>query len=389
MSSNQSRRTFIGAGLGAPVLFATTSRIPEKNTTSPAFEAPPKLSYRTLGKTGLKVTTLGFGSMITSDGTVLERAADLGINYFDTARGYQNGNCERMVGAALKSRRKQLYIATKSHTRTKQGALDDLDTSLRELQTDYVDVWHLHAIGNAGEITDELLEAQNEAKKAGKIRFAGFSCHTGHKEVVAAALAKKHFDVALLSYNFTMGATLDETIGAASEAGLGVIGMKVMAGGLRAAAKEGSEKTRDILKRDGAMLAALKWNLKNPNVHTTIPSITDMDQLDENRRVMSESFNLNDGKLLAARLERISPEYCRMCNECLGQCRYDLPVADLHRFLMYSENYGEFALGREQFQLLPAGLRQVRCSDCSKCTVRCPYGVRIVDRLSRAQEYFA
>lgn len=387
MGSNQSRRSFIGAGLTAPVLLATNSHLPEKIQASPALTAPNKLSYRKLGNTGLKVTTLGFGSMITSDGTVLERAADLGVNYFDTARGYQNGNCERMVGASLKSRRKQLYIATKSHTRTKQGALNDLDTSLRELQTDYVDVWHLHAVGDPNEITDELLQAQNEAKKAGKIRFAGISCHTNHKEVVAAALAKKHFDVALLSYNFTMGSTLDEVIRSAAGAGLGVIAMKVMAGGLKA--RDAQEKTLGILKRDGAMLAALKWTLKNPDVHTTIPSITDMDQLDENQRAMSEGFTSTDDKVLAAHLERISPEYCRMCSECLGQCRYGLPVADLHRFLMYSENYGEFALGREQFRLLPAQMQQVRCSDCTECTVNCPFGVRVVERLSRAQECFA
>ncbi len=387
MSSNQSRRSFIGAGLTAPVLLATNSHLSEKTTASPALATPAKLAYRTLGNTGLKVTTLGFGSMITSDGTVLERAVDIGVNYFDTARGYQNGNCERMVGNSLKSRRKQIYIATKSHTRTKEGALADLDISLRELQTDYVDVWHLHAVADPNEITDELLQAQDEAKKAGKIRFKGFSCHTNHHAVVARMLAKQHFDVTLLSYNFTMGSTLDETIRTAAEAGLGVIAMKVMAGGPKA--KNAPEKNLAILKRDGAMLAALKWTLKNPDVHTTIPSITDMDQLDENQRAMSESFTSNDGKVLAAHLERISPEYCRMCNECLGQCRYGLPVADLHRFLMYSENYGEFALGREQFQMMPASLQHVRCADCSECTVNCPHDVRVVERLSRAQECFA
>ncbi len=387
MGSKQSRRSFIGAGLAAPVLLATNTHLPEKTTAAPSLTTPLKLAYRTLGTTGLRVTALGFGSMITSDGTVLERAADLGVNYFDTARGYQNGNCERMVGAALKSRRKQLYIATKTHTRTKEGALSDLEISLRELQTDYVDVWHLHAVGDPNEITDELLQAQNEAKKAGKIRFAGISCHINHKEVVAAALAKKHFDVVLLAYNFTMGSTLDEVVRSAADAGLGVIGMKVMAGGPKA--RNASQKDLEILNREGAMLAALKWVLRNPSVHTTIPSITDMDQLDENRRVMSESFTPNDAKVLAAHLERISPEYCRMCNECLGQCRHGLPVADLHRFLMYSENYGEFALGREQFQMMPANLRQVRCSDCPECTVNCPHGVRVVERLSRAQEYFA
>ena len=167
---SSSRRSFLAAGLSAPALLA-----------APAAKGDVKLSYRVLGKTGMKVTAVSFGAMITSDGTVLERAADAGINYFDTARGYQNGNCERMVGNALKSRRKNVFISTKSPSRTKAGALADLDTSLRELQTDYVDIWYLHAIGKPEEITDELIEAQDIAKKAGKIRFSGFSTHGGHK----------------------------------------------------------------------------------------------------------------------------------------------------------------------------------------------------------------
>jgi hypothetical protein len=165
--------------------------------------------------------------------------------------------------------------------------------------------------------------------------------------------------------------------------------MKVMAGGSRSKGSSENQKTRDILKRDGAMLAALKWTLRNPNIHTTIPSMTDNDQLDENVRVMSQPYTGADDKVLQSRLERISPEYCRMCNQCDGQCRHGLPVADLHRFLMYSENYGEFGLGREHFQALPANLRSVRCSDCDHCTVSCPHGVHVVERLSRAQERFA
>ena len=145
--NNTSRRNFLAAGIGAPALLATPQR-PQAPASTASPTPPLKLAYRTLGKTGLKVTSVAFGAMITSDGSVLERAADLGVNYFDTARGYQNGNCERMVGAALKSRRKQLYISTKTHSRSKEGVLADLDTSLKELQTDYVDIWYLHAMAS-------------------------------------------------------------------------------------------------------------------------------------------------------------------------------------------------------------------------------------------------
>ncbi len=385
--NTSSRRNFLAASIAAPALLATPQNPAPKTAASLAPDL--KLSYRTLGKTGLKVTSVAFGAMITSDGTVLERAADLGVNYFDTARGYQNGNCERMVGNALKSRRKGLYISTKTHGRTKEQALADLDKSLTELQTDYVDIWYLHAIVKPDEINEGMLEAQAIAKKAGKIRFAGFSTHGGHNEVIPTWVASGKFDVVLTTYNFSMDPGMNALVKGASDAGLGVVAMKVMAGGQRPTGNSSNTKTKDILKREGAMLAALKWALRNPSVHTTIPSITDMEQLDENLKAMAAPFNPSDGKILEARMREIGPEYCRMCGACDGQCRYALPVADLNRFLMYAENYGEFGLGREHFRVLPATAQQVRCASCEGCTVTCPNGVRVQSRLTRAQECFA
>ncbi len=97
------------------------------------------------------------------------------------------------------------------------------------------------------------------------------------------------------------------------------------------------------------MLAALKWVINKPNVSTTIPSMTDMDQLDENLKAMAQPFSAGDEKLLAAHLEQISPLYCRMCGQCDGACQKGLPVADVLRFLTYADGYGQFALGRERF----------------------------------------
>jgi predicted aldo/keto reductase-like oxidoreductase len=327
--------------------------------------------------------------MITSDGTVIERAADIGINYFDTARGYQSGNCERMVGAALKNYRKKIILSTKSQGRDRATLLEHLETSLRELQTDYIDIWYLHAKSKPADVLDEMLEVQNQAKKQGKIRFAGISTHAGQKELVPHVIGLRHFDVLLTSYNFAMDPAMESLIASAADAGLGVVGMKVMAGGQRRSASGSSDRTREVLSRDGAMLAALKWSLRNRNVHTTIPSITDMDQLDENLRAMGDPFNATDEKILAARLQQIRPEYCRMCGSCAGTCSKGLPVADVLRFLMYADSYGEFALGLSEYRGLPAELASVRCGDCPQCSVHCPNGVQVVQRLSRAQECFA
>ena len=172
----------------------------------------------------------------------------------------------------------------------------------------------------------------------------------------------------------------------AAQAGKGIVAMKVMAGGARRL--QPGDPNLKRLQADGGMLAALKWVLRNPNVGTTIPSMTDMEQLDQNLKATANPFSAADRKILTAHLERIAPLYCRMCGECNGTCRQGLPVADVLRFLTYADGYGQFALGRENFLQLPPQQAAVKCGDCPGCTVSCPYGVRVSERLIRAQEMF-
>jgi len=388
MSSNTSRRDFlsaaISAGLALPVLGASSAMGQQHSAKSAA--SPVKLDYRTLGRTGLKVTTVGMGCMITSDPSVVARAADLGINYFDTARGYQHGNNERMVGAALGAKRKQIVLSTKSEAPNKEELQKQLETSLRELNTDYIDIWFLHAKDNVADVTDELIEVQQRAKKEGKIRFAGVSTHKP-LQLLPWMAQKGVFDVALTVYNFTMDASMDQAVEVAAKAGIGVVGMKVMAGGMHQ--QKPGDPLYKKLTQDGAMLSALKWVINRPNITTTIPSMTDMYQLDENLRAMGNPLSASDEKLLTAHLDAIRPLYCRLCGQCDGDCQKGLPVADVLRFLTYADGYGQFALGRERFLELSAEHRAVRCGDCADCTVKCPHGVQVARRMARAQELFA
>jgi predicted aldo/keto reductase-like oxidoreductase len=184
-----------------------------------------------------------------------------------------------------------------------------------------------------------------------------------------------------------MGSTVDELIAKAKAAGIGVVAMKVMAGGFRKVTQDSPHY--GILKREGAMTAALKWVLKNPQVDTTIPSMTDVDQLEDNLKAASMKFGGADEKVLAAYLDEIRPLYCRMCGSCDGVCPKGLPVSDVLRFLTYADGYGQFTLGRERFRELPDEVAAIRCSDCGACAVSCPNGVRVAERLIRAQELFA
>ena len=394
MNRESSRRNFLAAGLVLPAA-ASASRTSGQSTQDAAplprptsqSSGAPGFEYRTLGKTGLKVTSLGFGCMITSDGSVITRAADLGITYFDTARNYSGGNNERMVGAALKGKRDRIVLSTKTEGRNKQEALEQIDKSLSELGTDHVDIWYLHAKSKPEEVTDELIEAQQIAKKAGKIRFAGVSTHSGQKELIPWLAKNANVDVILTTYNFTMEPFMNDVIAQAKQAGKGVVCMKVMAGGTRG--RGASPAISEKLHREGALTAALKWVLRNRDVATTIPSMTDMDQLDANLKAMAQPFGAGDEKVLAMHLQHIAPFYCRLCGECAGQCRQGLPVQDVLRFATYAEGYGQFALGRERYLALDASHVQARCGDCSGCTVNCPYGVKVAREMSRAQELFA
>ncbi len=389
MKSSSSRRNFLAAGLALPAAASATRSTEQNAPQTPARGLPPapKFQYKTLGKTGLKVTTLGFGCMITSDGSVIERAADLGITYFDSARSYGGGNNERMVGAALKKKRNEITLSTKTEGRTREECLAQMDTSLKELGVDHVDIWYLHGKGSPSQVSDDLMDALLTAKKAGKTRFVGVSTHGGQKELMPWLAKNPNVDVILTSYNFTMDPFMNDVIAEAAAAGKGIVAMKVMAGGLRRARPGDPNYTR--LSREGALTSALKWVLRNPNVHTTVPSMTDVDQLEDNLRAMSQPFGDTDQKILSAHLERIQPLYCRMCGECDGSCSKGLPVADVLRFLTYADGYGQFALGRERYLQLAPEHASAKCGDCPVCTVQCPYGVKVAQRMSRAQELFA
>ncbi len=351
------------------------------------------MSRRTLGRTGLKVSPLGFGGRGTSEIGVLQRAFDLGINFVDTGRMYQNN--ERMIGNAVKGRRDQIVIASKSTSKRKQEALADLDVSLRELQTDYLDIWQLHNKTRPEHVTDELLEALQIAKKSGKVRAVGITSHLNVPEMTAHMLKLGGTDVMLVGYNFTFQPEVTRAIQAARKAGMGIVAMKVLAGGFARIQNsdprfEGSVASLvKTLRQEGAMTAAIRWALRNESVDTSAVCMSDFDQVEENVRALAQPYSQADEELLRARLAFLTPLYCRMCGACGGVCDKGLPVPDLLRFLTYADGYGDFPLARTSYLELPRQVRRIRCGDCDRCTVNCPNGVRVRERLMRAQELLA
>ena len=342
------------------------------------------LSYRTLGKTGLKVTSVGCAAGSYPDQEILARALDLGINYYDTARIYGQGKSEQELGRAIKGKRDRIVLASKTYSNTKETILKDLETSLKTLGTDYLDVYHQHSRHKPEEINDEMIETMELVKQQGKARFIGVSTHDPNA-MVDFILDVGKFDVVQTTYSFAIGAPFrDAAIQKLHDAGIGVVAMKVII----ATAEPGPIPEENTLTND-AGLAALKWVLRNPAISTTVPFQEEISEVEINFRAMSEEFTPQDEKILFVRNEQIRELYCRMCFQCEGKCPKGVPVADELRILAYNDFAGDFNRARENFWGLPRDVRNIRCSDCASCAIQCPNGVKVHERLIRVQELLA
>jgi len=347
-----------------------------------------QILYRTLGKTGLRVAPVGYGVGFTPDPSVIARALDMGVNLYDTARDYSQGASERLLGEGLKGRRDKVVLVSKTMGRSREGALSDIDESLKTLQTDHLDIWLMHAKDTPEAIPADVVDTMESVKKQGKTRFIGVSTHDPNA-VVDHILKLGKIDIVLITYSFAMGATRDAAIERLNKAGIGVFAMKVMgATSSQGRGGRGIPVVKPMPTPEGS-LAALKWALKNPGIAAAIPYMRDIDQLEMNVRAMTEPLAPAEEKLLVARSEEIRPLYCRMCYECKGQCPKGVPVTDELRYLAYNDFYGDFHQAQRNFMALPREIRNVQCSDCSTCAIQCPNGVRVQERLIRAQELLA
>jgi uncharacterized protein len=374
---DSSRRSFLQAGLALPAAGLVAAYQPGALNQEPA-----RIGYRTLGKTGLKVSGVGSGVGIIPDPNVIARAIDLGVNYFDTARGYGEGKSEQITGSALQGKRQKVVLATKTDARTKADVLKDMDASLKALGTDYVDIWHLHSRDTSDTITNEAVEACLMLKKQGKTRFIGVSAHDINA-VVDTILKIGKFDVVQTTYSYAIGAPFrSAAISRLHNAGIGVVAMKVII------AVAGFIPREVKLPNEGP-LAAIKWVLLNPAISTTVPYTKNIAELEMNVRAMTEPYTAQDEKILFVRNQEIRPLYCRMCYECKGQCPKGVPVTDELRYLAYNDFGGSFHQAQENYRLLPKKIQDVRCSDCSSCAIECPNGVDVRNRLMRAQNLLA
>jgi predicted aldo/keto reductase-like oxidoreductase len=355
------------------------------NLTRPP-DAPDKFEgTRVLGRTGIRLPIVSMGVMNTDNPQLVRAALDAGYVFLDTAQGYQRGTNEAMLGEILKDRpRDSFVIATKASLpkdqttggygpdATEEAYTKKIDTSLKSLRLDYVDIYHHHGTWTRNATLHEpILSALQKAKKVGKIRWIGVSTHRNEPEVIDAATDSKIYDVVLPAYNFRQqhAVEVQKAIARAAGAGLGVVGMKSMGGN-----RGGAYASTQIDAR-----ACIKWVLQDPNVHTVICGFTTFDQMTLDMAI------LRDLTLSAAEREHLRQAsaaaglYCQGCGGCVGQCAQALPIPDLMRAHMYLHGYRNLVAAQDL--VLSLALPREVCGDCGACPVACANRWNLQDRV--------
>ncbi|MFC2144228.1 aldo/keto reductase [Acidobacteriota bacterium] len=396
-----SRRWFIGGAatgvVGAGLQLSGCSR--ETSQEAEAAEqvaTAPEISYRVLGRTGLKIPLISFGVMNSDSPDLLRRAFDLGLNHLDTAHLYLRGNSERVIGEVIEERgnRDSIYVATKMRfardrerlvfsnegtarepAPTEENLFQQLEISLERLRTDYIDILYLHSCYSPAMATYEpLMSALVKAKEQGKARFIGVSTHSDEPNVIRAAVDAGVYDVVLTSYNYLQDHkdAVGEAIAYAAGKGVGVVAMKTQ-GGKRLNQQEGVEINHQ---------AALKWVFSNPHVCTAIPGMTTFEQMDSNFSVMAD-LELSESEERELKLASLLPGtyFCQSCRECVPTCPERVEIPSLMRAYMYAEAYGNTIQAEETIGTVPEdrGLRV--CADCASCQARCRRDLPIADRV--------
>jgi predicted aldo/keto reductase-like oxidoreductase len=344
-----------------------------------------KIIKRKLGKTGLELPVVSMGVMNADNPDLVRAALDAGITHLDTAHRYQRGRNEEMVGEVLKDYpRESVIVATKvppssidrktglfTEGATPEPFFEMFETSLERLKMDYVDILYLHSVVKRGAVLYEpYLEAMQKLKQQGKIRFAAVSTHKNEPEVIRAAVESGVYEIVLTAYNFRQPhlKEMDAAIEEASRAGLGIIAMKTQAG-----VYWDDEREHPI-----NMKAALKWALKNKNVHTSIPGFTTFDQLELDMSVM-EDLALSPAEELDLKEDDKMGLYCSQCGKCVSQCKKDLEIPTMMRSHMYAYGYRNLAAAKETFE--SAGVTELPCADCGECSVNCTMGFDVKGKL--------
>ncbi len=363
--------------------------------------------YRNFGNTGVKVSALGFGCMrfpiisigdkkvIDEDKTVsmLQRALELGINYFDTAYFYGDSMSEVVLGKALNKVRKKVYISTKCHSDyvKKPGDLRKiLEHQLKKLNTDYIDFYHLHGLRYSTLIETEKrtmwLEDMMDAKGEGLIGHISFSTHDLPENTINI-IDTGIFETMLCQYNL-IDRRNEDIMTYASSRGLGVAVMGPLGGG-RIAELPGEPSWK--VKNNAE--AAFRFVFSHPAVDCVLSGMTNIRELEENEVLASEGRKLEIRELeeinsLMEQKRRLANLYCTGCSYCMP-CPSGIDIPSVFKCFNYFKVYGLERFARQKYMELgqdsdTGGKRADACTGCGRCEKKCPQNIEIRRKLKES-----
>jgi len=392
-NEHQTRRSFLKKGIataaGSAFMPTAFSQEPLDNTS----KVDDKLLYRTLGRTDIKLPVVSMGAGDTDNARLLGYGLDNGLKLVATSQYYGNGNNEKVVAEAIKGRERDSFVVMssampagidhKNGVYTDASSEDDFlkkfDGSLERLGLEQIDIFLLpFAAKRESVFYKPLLSAMEKIKLSGKAKYVGIATHSWESEAIRAAIETELYDVVMTAYNFKHqnGTDIANALAEAHEAGLGTIAMKTMAG-----AYWDKERTQSINTK-----AALKWVLNNEHVHTTVPGITAFDQLQQNINLMG-NISLSNAEWSDLKLSQTNHSrgiYCQQCGACVSQCAEQLDIPTAMRSYMYAFGYKNLAHAKQTYKW--SAVNSNACNGCTRCSVSCPMGFDVKEKLASINE---
>lgn len=335
------------------------------------------MEKRILGKTGYEVSCVGVGGIpiqrvdLETAVDILREALNQGMNFIDTARGYMES--EELIGKALEILgREKFYLATKSMARTYDKILEDFNTSLKLLRTDYIDLFQFHNVRTTEELDiifgdNGAYRTINELHQKGIIKEIGISSHS--KDTLEVAIDTEKFSTIQFPYN-AVERQGEPIFDKAKNNNIGVIIMKPLAGG---AISKGEP--------------ALRFILENPNISIVIPGMDSVEQVLENAKAGNDRRALTEEERdwLEAEAKSLGSQFCRRCGYC-APCTVDIDIPTQFILDSYYTRYNLQSWAETRYK--SQGIKASDCIECGKCEVRCPYDLPIMDMLKEVASHY-
>ncbi|NLV73709.1 MAG: aldo/keto reductase [Chloroflexi bacterium] len=364
------------------------------------------MQYTTLGKTGYRVSRLGFGAMrlpMVGEGEaarvnrelaipMIHRAFEGGVTYIDTAVGYCNGDSQRAVGEALKGWRDKIVVSTKNHEyKDEKTWWTNLENSLERLQISYIDIYNHHGLNwerFTTDARDTVSTWMRRAKDQGLIKHICFSFHDSNENLIKL-IDYGYGDSITLQYNM-LDRSLEEGIAYAREKGVGVVVMGPVAGGRLGTNSEVLEELLPQVKRVPEL--ALRFVLSNANVGVALSGMSTMQQVEENLATASDPVALTDDDRAVidehlVRLKELANLYCTGCGYCMP-CPNEVNIPHVFRLYNEAKVYGLWEVARKAYDEWRgvSGKRADACLECGECEQKCPQNIEIIRQLAEADE---